>query len=78
MTSKPRKYVEGNPELLRMVAKERPEFIIEDATASAPTPAADSPEGQLFINAAEQALRDLGTPDRGRNGSGSEPEPNSH
>jgi hypothetical protein len=70
MSPKPHEHViRGDPDLLQWIAEdENPEFIIEDATESAPTPPADSPEAKLFIRAAENALEEMNN-GHGTNGS---------
>jgi hypothetical protein len=73
MPSKPHEYVRGNPELLRRLAEEKPEFIIEDATMSASTPPVESIGAQVFIGAAKKALHDLNK-DRLHNGEIGPPE----
>jgi hypothetical protein len=60
MSSKPYEHiVRGDPKLLERLAKEEPEFIIEDATSSGSAPPAASSEAQIFIGAAEEALKEL-------------------
>ena len=59
MPPKDYEFVRGDPELLQRVSEEEdPEFVIEDATISAPLPQPMSSEAQTFIKAAE-ALRKL-------------------
>jgi len=74
MSPKPHEHlVRGDPNLLRRLAKEEPEFIIEDATISAPLPPTASSEAQIFINAAEKALESL-NPSQEQNGHNGSPE----
>jgi hypothetical protein len=77
MAPKPREHlVSGDANLLRRLAAEEPEFIIEDATSSGSVPPADSSEAKDFISAAEVILKQLSqSPEQnGRNGNSETPD----
>jgi hypothetical protein len=78
MASKPYEFVRGDPELLKRVSEqEDPEFVIEDATVSAPLPQPASNEARTFIRAAEGVLQQLDEAQErnGRNGHNGPSEP---
>jgi hypothetical protein len=59
MPSNPDEFVRGDRRLLERLSHENPEFIVEDATSTAPLPPAASDEAQAFMNLADSAIEQL-------------------